>query len=572
MSVASPITLQALLDRLGSVRQSGGSWMSRCPAHEDRNPSLSIKEIDGKILLHCFAGCSNEAVCSAIGIEPRDLFATARSSPGIVATYDYTDESGKLLFQVVRYDPKDFRQRRPDGHGGWLHNLHGVRRVPYRLPELLTADFVLIVEGEKDVEAAGSLKLKATCNAGGAGKWDPEYAEFFKGKRVAIIGDSDAPGRSHAQKVAESLIFKAVSLKALELPDAKDLSEWTERGGTTDDLLGLIDKTAEWQSSQTAPKLEIYKCSQFLSTKFSDNGQPLIAGLIDRQSRMLIVGKPKMMKSFLAFNIAFEAACGFKVLGKFTTQRPLRTIYGQFEDRRGEVQGRLKKFVDSHNGIAPTDDFLRIMVGRSFDLMQDNCRSSLEVILEESKPDLLVLDVMRALFSGDINKTQDVRPFLEYLDTLCEKFKTALILVHYTSKHSEAASAAGSSYLDGWPELLVHVCNKRKLATCTMAELQFRGRSTDLDPINVVYDENASPIFTTVTGEADAHELSIAKRFLGSGWGIKDLSEVLGCSYQIARRKIDEWLEAGKVQFKQRSGRGGKKRFEFALSDEADEA
>ena len=177
----------------------------------------------------------------------------------------------------MRYEPKDFRQRRSDGNGGWIWNLQGTHRVLYRLPEVLATNFVLIVEGEKDVEAARRLKLKATCNAGGAGKWKPEYADFLKGKRVAILADADEPGRKHAQQVAESLVFKALSFKVLELPGAKDLSEWIEKGGTTDNLLGLIDRTPEWQSSQTssAHSLEIYSCSKFLGSKFSDNGQPL---------------------------------------------------------------------------------------------------------------------------------------------------------------------------------------------------------------------------------------------------------------------------------------------------------
>lgn len=559
-------SLTAVLDRLQPhVRRSGDGWMARCPGHEDNKSSLSITEREGKILLHCFAGCTLEAVCSALGIEPRDLFF-APHSPHIVASYDYADERDKLLYQVVRYKPKDFRQRRPDANGGWIWNLDGVRRVLYRLSEVVVADFVLIVEGEKDVESARSLKLKATCNPGGAGKWRPEYADFLKAKRIAIIADADEPGRRHARQVAESLVFKVTSLKVLELPGAKDPSEWIENGGTVDGLLTLIDSAPEWQAAQSTsgPKLEIYSCSKFLGTEFSDNGQPLIASLIDHQSRVLIVGKPKMMKSFLAFIIAFEAACGFPVLGKFATKRPLRVIYGQFEDRRGEIQTRLNKFVASHDGIQPPDEFLRIMVGRSFDLMEDSCRSRLEAALQEGTPDLLVLDVMRALFSGDINKTNEVRPFLDYLDSLCEKFKTALILVHYAPKHGEAASAAGTSYLDGWPELLIHVRNKRKLASCTIAELEFRGRSTDLDPITVVYDETASPIFTAVKAESGTHELTVAKRFLTSGWTIKEVAEVFGCSYSAARRLIETWLEAEKVQEKPRSGRGGKKHFEFS--------
>ena len=92
-----------------------------------------------------------------------------------MAKYDYTDEAGELLFQVVRYAPKGFRQRRPDGNGGWVWSLGNVRCVPYRLVELMEAVAearpILIVEGEKDVESLRQLNVCATTNAGGAGKW-----------------------------------------------------------------------------------------------------------------------------------------------------------------------------------------------------------------------------------------------------------------------------------------------------------------------------------------------------------------------------------------------------------------
>jgi hypothetical protein len=94
------------------------------------------------------------------------------------ATYDYADEGGELLSQVVRYEPRGFRQRRPDGRGGWIWNLQGVRRVPYRLPELLEAlgaeQTIFIAEGEKDVDNLHRLGAPATCNLGGAGKWHAE--------------------------------------------------------------------------------------------------------------------------------------------------------------------------------------------------------------------------------------------------------------------------------------------------------------------------------------------------------------------------------------------------------------
>jgi hypothetical protein len=249
------IQAPSILQRFSGARRSGDGWNARCPAHDDRKASLSIRENDGKILLHCHAGCSLEEVCRAVGIELRDLFpenshaATRKRSKvakKITVTYDYTDETGALLFQVVRFEPKDFRQRRPDGQGGWVWNLDGVRRVLYRLPELLQARTVLVVEGEKDVDTARTLRFVATCNVGGAGKWHDEYPQFLVGKDVIVIPDGDEAGRRHAQQVLTSLVGKAQSLKALELPGVKDLSQWAECRGNREQLMELISNAPEW--------------------------------------------------------------------------------------------------------------------------------------------------------------------------------------------------------------------------------------------------------------------------------------------------------------------------------------
>jgi putative DNA primase/helicase len=223
---------QALLARLHGVRRSGSGWQALCPAHADKNPSLSIHIRDNKILLCCHAGCSQEAVLVAARIESRELFTDVSGSERrIVAEYSYTDESGNLLFQVVRFDPKNFSQRRPDGNGGWIWNLKGTRHLLYRLPEVLASGVVLVCEGEKDCETARELGFVATCNPGGAGKWREEYSGCLLRKRVTIISDADEPGRRHAQLVAASLHPHAESVRVLDLSGGKDLSEWTERGG-----------------------------------------------------------------------------------------------------------------------------------------------------------------------------------------------------------------------------------------------------------------------------------------------------------------------------------------------------
>ena len=128
----------------------------------------------------------------------------------IIATYDYVDADGRLLFQVCRVggDRKSFRQRRPNGRGGWTWNLDGVAPVLYRLPELVQVDRsrpVYVVEGEKDVDNLLAIGVVATTNPGGAGKWRSEYSAVLADRCVVIIPDNDDAGRRHAEAVARSL-------------------------------------------------------------------------------------------------------------------------------------------------------------------------------------------------------------------------------------------------------------------------------------------------------------------------------------------------------------------------------
>ena len=155
--------------------------------------------------------------------------------PKIVKTYNYADATGKLLFQVCRMEPKNFRQRRPDGNGDFIWNMQGVERTIYRLPEVLKADEVLIVEGEKDADSLSELGFTATTNPGGAEKWRDDYSEYLKGKQVVIIPDNDEPGRNHAAQVACSLAGIASSIKIINLPDLP------AKGDATDFIKKFID-------------------------------------------------------------------------------------------------------------------------------------------------------------------------------------------------------------------------------------------------------------------------------------------------------------------------------------------
>lgn len=256
------MTVNEVLPKLEKVRKCTSGWNALCPSHNDKTRSLSITEKDGKTLMKCFAGCDVQTIVSDLGLTMNDLFSEklngfqpkSVSKKRVKEIYDYTDEHGKLLYQSVRYEPKGFSQRRPNGNGDYIWNLQDTRLVLYRLPEILNAEMVFVVEGEKDVEAIRQNKgYFATCNPAGALKWRDEYNEFLRDKTAVILPDNDEPGRKHALQVAHSLYGIAKEILIIPIPNLKpkgDVSDFFQDGGTIDDIIGMIERAESWHPSE----------------------------------------------------------------------------------------------------------------------------------------------------------------------------------------------------------------------------------------------------------------------------------------------------------------------------------
>lgn len=236
----------AVLSKLGRVKRSGSGWSARCPVeanhkHGDRNPSLSVAEgDDGRVLVTCHTGCAFEDICAAIGLEPTDLFPPEAKDPDgrvVIAKYEYTDEQGEVLYVKERLYPKSFRQRRPDGKGGWEWKLGRTRRPLYRLPKVLEAKEqgkrIWFVEGERDVHSLEARGEVAT-TAGGVKDFRPEHAEVLKGCDLVVVADNDAEGRKAATAVGA-----ATGAAVVVCEKGKDITEHLNRGGTLDDLTPL---------------------------------------------------------------------------------------------------------------------------------------------------------------------------------------------------------------------------------------------------------------------------------------------------------------------------------------------
>jgi putative DNA primase/helicase len=318
---------------LGNDRREAEGYRCRCPLadehiHGDAHASLTIVERGGKLLVRCQSRHADEQDRVIAALRERGLWPTDDGKGRQIAAYDYRDESGALLFQVVRLESKDFRQRRPNGTGSWIWKLGDARRVLYRLPELLAADrneTVWIVEGEKDADAVAALGLVATTNPGGAGKWRDEYNEPLRGRSVVILPDNDATGEGHARHVARELFPVAASawiLRLPNLPEKGDVSDWLAAGGNRDALLELVRRTraltaADVKESTDSQFFGFRPVSEYLSEHMAAAGRKSFwAGILREGEVSMLAGRAMAGKSTFACALTRALHLGVPLLGR----------------------------------------------------------------------------------------------------------------------------------------------------------------------------------------------------------------------------------------------------------------
>ena len=246
----APALAEALALRCAQATLHGATWQACCPAHDDTHPSLSITPSNDRVLMHCFTGCAPEAILAALGLESRDLFVVQRSRNGhkrISHVYAYVDASGQVLHETVRYEPKAFRQRRPDPvhPGQYVWSLKGIEPVLYNLPAVLaalrTGAPIHLSEGEKDAETLMALGLVGTTVPMGAKYWRTSYTTLLTGAHVLVWPDNDAAGQDSLTKVTRHLTGKAQTLRLVQVPATyKDVSDWIQAGGTRAEVDALI--------------------------------------------------------------------------------------------------------------------------------------------------------------------------------------------------------------------------------------------------------------------------------------------------------------------------------------------
>lgn len=365
----------------------------------------------------------------------------------IVATYDYRDESGELLYQVVRFEPKTFRQRRPDpAHpSSWLWNLEGVRRVLYHLDRVLEAEpsqTVYVVEGEKDVEAIEKLGLVATCNPQGAGKWAAVAdcaARALAGRTVVVIADADDKGRAHAADVAQRLTGVAASVRTLELPGAKDAADWIRAGGTAEQLEALAAAPAV-----PTPIAGVVTMSDVVPEKV----EWLWPARIPLGMITMLDGDPGLGKSTVTLDIAARVSQGRSMpLDARGIGQAADVILLTAEDH---LSATVRPRLDAA-GAAPHRVHVVQAMPREGDpdrppmlVAQDIAR--LEQIVVAKRDALVIVDPIMAFLDSetDAHRDQDMRAVLRVLAATAARTGAAIVVVRHLRKGAGSALYRGA--------------------------------------------------------------------------------------------------------------------------------
>jgi RecA-family ATPase len=436
----------------------------------------------------------------ASSAEIAELMASAiagqrRGTKRVLRRHDYLDENGALLHQVERLeqkrpgDPK-FRRRRPDGNGGWIYDVEDVRRVPYRLPELLrySDGTAFVCEGEKDADSVAVLGHCATCVA--SGKWTEDIVIYFKSRDVIILQDADEAGRQKALMAATALHGTAATIRIVLLPgltghpNNKDVSDWLAadpnrankfvdvcfdapiwQPGQDDEPIGspLVQNSGPLPTSDTSIAGAEPVSDETASTTVKEpppppaldfidltrwEGQPIperqwaVLDRVPHEEVTLVSGEGAVGKSLVLKQLAVATVTGKDWLGTMPTPGPV--IYVTAEEKVDELHYRLRRIIEHYSvRFADLGDLhIRSMKGEDTILAYPNRNGIIrptplfERLLEAVltiKPRWVGLDPVANLFAGNENNRSQVQQFIALLTQIAVQANTAVILVSHPS-------------------------------------------------------------------------------------------------------------------------------------------
>lgn len=551
------------------VRRSGAELLWHCPQHRpDEHPSLSINpKKDVFMCGPCGAqGNAWELAAFLAGVSPNDkraitawlrehgLMQTAKGKR--VAEYIYTDADGNPVGKVVRWEPKSFHQECPDGNGGWKPG--GFPRTLYRLPEVLKAEFFLIVEGEADAEAGKGLGFTAT-TSGNAGSWKAEHAKYGRAKSVCVIVDKDEKGRSHARTAAKSLVGIAASVRMLELPGekVKDLRDWIRAGGTKEQLLKLVKGTpelkpedvAEWGGVKSTPhepkcgepsKLRAVSLGDFLTLEIPPR-EMFLSPVIAAQSLNLLYGLRGIGKTHVTLAIALSVAGGTRFL-RWAAPKPRRVLYIDGELPASLLQQWTAELVAGGSSEAATENLRFITPDLQEGGIPDLATTLGQAAIAEhcEWADLIIVDNLSSLVrEGRENESESWLPVQAWALELRRRGKSVLF-VHHAARNGQ--NQRGTSKREDLLDTILGL--KRPTAYSQTeglrAEIHFEKcrafHGNDAEPFEVALVTSESGLPTWTVAAIQTSQFERAQPLLEAGADIATLMQELGVSRASAFR------------------------------------
>lgn len=570
--------------RGGKVRKQGKEFKCQCPAHEDGKSSLQVGAGEKGVVIKCHAGCTSEAVTTALGLKLSDLFydtkseaqaspTTRAAAPNAEATYIYEDENGGVLFRVERRAGKQFVQARPDPHspGSWLYSLGDTRRVLFHLPNLRGAikssETIWIVEGEKDVLNLEAIGLVATCNAGGAGKFKREYAEKLAGADVVIVADNDMPGRDHAKQVAEYAGSVARTVRILDLPtlpDKGDVSDWLIEARPfcrAMSALGFAIEPAELLRAAAAEvepcytnKPTIFNASDLMAEQFADVLMA-VPGVI-AEGVTILAGPPKIGKSWMVLGLGRAVGEGGMALNTIPVSEG-KVLYLALEDTPRRLQRRLNVMLGVGNP-APAN----LHFACTWPRLNSGGLDQLEAWLQDN-PDcrMVIIDTwakVKPAGSSDGSMYENDYAAVSQVKTLADAYGVAIVLVHHLRKQGDGDPlnmVAGSTGFTGAVDAIVVLTRPR---SSEEGHLYVTGRDVEESRSIVAFDGTNGQ--WTYLGEAESVEEtrtedSVVKLLEGTTdvLGPKEVSAALDLKEGTAKWLLAKMVQENKIA---RVGRG----------------
>jgi hypothetical protein len=504
--------------RLSGHRFSGrgAEQKTHCPFHDDRTPSFSANFEKGTWCCHAgcgsggildfeerFSKCDRETATKTVAsIVGEKVFGGGSEQP--VAVYQYHDAQGKLAFEKLRFEPKRFLQRKPNGKG-YDYKLGDIRKPLYRLPEVLESRYIIICEGEKDCDnVLAALKGKgvaATTNFDGAGKWRDEDSIYLAGKQVVIVVDNDEIGRKHGNRVAASVYPYAVGVRIVTLPgldDHGDASDYLAAGHSGEELLQEMKTAPQWYPSKEVQKL--FVSAPAFVAQVPEHIDWMVDKVIERGANGFFAANPKTGKSWAAVDLAISLALGSDWLG-FSIPRPVKVALISREDNPGLTAWRIKHLFASKESrnAGLLESHLYVNSRRqSHQLMLDNAEQ-LEELAKAMKAfgaEFAIFDVFNVLHSADENDNSEMRRVLQRLSQLQAEVGCGIGVVHHYSKANDPGlpltqRLRGAGAIAGWCEWLIGM---------SMADLQAKIRCMEFD---IKADNPPSPVYFTIDSSED---------------------------------------------------------------------